>query len=199
MTADVTVPMWRYGVVTGTVVDEAGEPVVTLRIHALKRTIGSRQYSVAQTTFTDDRGVYRFGNLVPGDYLVLASSAGISMTANPRVAVYPPTFYPSATTPAQASGVRVSTGERNGPTWTCRSRRSPSARVSGTLLESGDPADRMTVRLIPTGTDNIPSEILSPGAFSDDAGHFAFAGVVPGRYFLVGRPGRRTLGLSTCR
>ena len=183
MTADVTVPMWRYGVVTGAVVDEAGEPVVTLQVHALKRTTGSRQYTVAQTTFTDDRGIYRFGNLVPGDYLVLASSAGISVTASPRVAVYPPTFYPSAAAPAQASGIRVGKGdERTGIDLPIAPVL--GARVSGILFDDGDPVDTMSVDLVPAGTEGIPFDIMAAHSHTDGAGNFTFPAVVPGRYFV---------------
>jgi hypothetical protein len=72
---NVTVPMWKYGAIAGTVIDEAGEPVVALQVRALKRAAagGLRRFTIAATTFTDDRGAYRFGDLVPADYVVVAS------------------------------------------------------------------------------------------------------------------------------
>jgi len=78
----VTVPMWRYSAIAGVVTDEAGEAVPGLHVGALMRANGAWQWSVAGDTFTDDRGIYRFGNLVPGEYLVVASPAAVSAKAN---------------------------------------------------------------------------------------------------------------------
>jgi hypothetical protein len=78
---DVTVPMWKYGAIAGTVIDEAGEPVVNLQVRALKRAAagGLRRFTIASTTFTDDRGAYRFGDLVPADYLIVAGPPPFSV------------------------------------------------------------------------------------------------------------------------
>jgi hypothetical protein len=70
---DVTLPLWKYAAVSGTVTDEAGEPVVGIPVKLLQRTIvaGRRRLTAAdQTGSTDDRGVYRIGLIVPGDYVV---------------------------------------------------------------------------------------------------------------------------------
>ena len=52
------------------------------QVRALRRISGSRRYAGAQATFTDDRGAYRFGGLLPGDYRVVASPAAVSARAN---------------------------------------------------------------------------------------------------------------------
>jgi len=78
--ADVVVPLWRYSALAGTVLDDGGEPLVALMVRALVREPGRRQYQVAASTFTDDRGLYRFGGLNPGEYLVLASPPLLSAT-----------------------------------------------------------------------------------------------------------------------
>ena len=80
-TADVSVRVWKNGAIGGTVIDEAGEPVVGLQLRALMRTTtgGRRRFMPAGGgAFTDDRGIYRFSGLVPGEYIVIASPPPIS-------------------------------------------------------------------------------------------------------------------------
>jgi hypothetical protein len=95
--ADVVIRMWKYGAITGTVTDEAGEPVVGLTVRLLLRTrpgmppaptgpgFVSLQLPYANAgvpTLTDDRGIYRFANLADGDYLVIASPPLVSAARN---------------------------------------------------------------------------------------------------------------------
>lgn len=70
--ADVEIRMWRNSSIAGTVVDEAGEPVVGVRVQAFPRRFvaGRRKYSSGPAAVTDDRGVYRIANLEPGDYAI---------------------------------------------------------------------------------------------------------------------------------
>jgi hypothetical protein len=87
------VRVWKNAAITGTVTDEAGEPVVGLQVRALARTaslgsqsdpagfvrVGVRPFTAAATpALTDDRGVYRLANLTPGDYLVAAAPPLVS-------------------------------------------------------------------------------------------------------------------------
>ena len=70
---DVAVRMWRPGALAGTVVDEAGDPLVKIRVRAFRRTVGPGrpQFLGAATATTNDRGEYRLGGLLPGEYIVL--------------------------------------------------------------------------------------------------------------------------------
>jgi Carboxypeptidase regulatory-like domain len=80
--ADIAVRVWKNGAIGGTVLDEAGEPVVGVRVSALLRTatLGRSQLVPATgAATTDDRGAYRFSNLSAGDYLVLASPPPVSV------------------------------------------------------------------------------------------------------------------------
>jgi hypothetical protein len=81
--ADVKVRVWKYGVIAGTVVDEAGEPVVGIGVRALiKNVIGGRtRYGnmevipeLAPAATTDDRGMFRLSQLQPGTYVVVVPS-----------------------------------------------------------------------------------------------------------------------------
>jgi hypothetical protein len=80
---DVTIIMWKFGVITGTVVDEAGEPIVNANVRAYRRTYlaGRRGYVAGRVTRTDDRGLYRLWDLTPGDYIVAVESSSVSVDA----------------------------------------------------------------------------------------------------------------------
>ena len=85
----VTVKMWKGGVVSGTVTDEAGEPVVGNRVNVMRRswTTGRAVWTVEGTPSTDDRGVYRMANLDPGEYTAMVPGMRVS---------YPVGFAPTA-------------------------------------------------------------------------------------------------------
>jgi hypothetical protein len=70
---EIVLPMWKYAAISGTVTDEAGEPVVGVPVRLLERTIVAGRMLLkpaTQSGRTDDRGVYRIGLLVPGDYVI---------------------------------------------------------------------------------------------------------------------------------
>jgi len=106
-----TIRMSRPGVITGTVTDERGEPVVGAFVRALAQVSVAGRTSIAAgpTTKTDDRGVYRLANLLPGKYLVNVPSVQAAvpptgaMTPAPSAmfaasALTDPTFDVDATT-----------------------------------------------------------------------------------------------------
>jgi Carboxypeptidase regulatory-like domain len=94
--ADIVVRVWKNSAITGTVTDEAGEPVVGLQVRVLARTaslsapesrdpafvrLGIRPFvTTVNPVLTDDRGVYRFGDLTPGEYIVVAGPPLTSAT-----------------------------------------------------------------------------------------------------------------------
>lgn len=69
---DIEVRMWRHGVISGTLTDEAGDPVIGARVRAYLavRAGGGIGYTEAGSGSTDDRGAYRIAQLVPGTYVV---------------------------------------------------------------------------------------------------------------------------------
>src|SRR6185312_16974227 len=70
---NVEVRMWRHAVLTGTVIDEAGEPVVGAHVQGFRREfVGGRpRFVPGVTAGTDDRGIYRLAGLAPGEYKVV--------------------------------------------------------------------------------------------------------------------------------
>lgn len=77
------VVMWRTGVIAGTVLDDAGEPVVGAYVRAVRQVVvgGHPQLSVGVTTRTDDRGMYRLAGIDAGRYLVQVPSVQMSIPA----------------------------------------------------------------------------------------------------------------------
>lgn len=82
---DVVMPMWKYAVVTGTVVDEAGEPVIGVAVRPFRRQFISGKLRIVpgntastNASTTDDRGMYRL-SLIPGDYIIAFVAREASM------------------------------------------------------------------------------------------------------------------------
>jgi hypothetical protein len=68
----VVIPIWRQATITGTVTDEAGEPVIGVQVTGFQRRLVGGGYRIGRrfVAMTDDRGVYRLASLEPGDYFV---------------------------------------------------------------------------------------------------------------------------------
>src|SRR5688572_1351223 len=64
----------KGGVVTGTVLDENGEPAPGTTVRAMRQVIrtGEKRLESAGTDTTDDRGQYRIYGLLPGQFVVYA-------------------------------------------------------------------------------------------------------------------------------
>lgn len=78
------IALWRPAVMAGTVVDEAGEPVVGVSVRVITevRAAGRSQPAVGPSTHTDDRGMYRITGLPPGRYRVTVPSVQASVPSS---------------------------------------------------------------------------------------------------------------------
>jgi hypothetical protein len=76
----------KGGVITGVVVDDVGEPSPNTQVRAFRSVIqnGERTLVSAGNAQTDDRGIYRMFQLLPGEYLVSAvpRNAGLGDIGN---------------------------------------------------------------------------------------------------------------------
>jgi hypothetical protein len=97
------IKMWKGATISGTVVDEAGEPAIGVPIKYIRRTVsGGRTRLVALSSeATDDRGAYRIADLTPGDYFVGVVSSSTTM----------PVSTADAMTQARYSGASITTSE----------------------------------------------------------------------------------------
>jgi hypothetical protein len=77
----ITLRLWKFGVISGTVLDDAGEPAIGLVVQVARRVMaaGRVRFVPAWSARTDDRGAYRISSIVPGDYLVVVPQAQVSM------------------------------------------------------------------------------------------------------------------------
>lgn len=178
-----TITLVKGGVITGTVTNSMGEPMVAIKVRAVlirdanERAVTNR--SVASETQTDDRGVYRIFGLPSGTHLVAASGNSLNYyqpSANEGEA---PTYYPSSTRDT-AVPVTVRTGiEITGIDIRYRGERGHI--ISGTV--QGAAAAGVDVSLVQAATDAYE------GSSYMDArgGHrgFAFYGVADGEYIVT--------------
>jgi hypothetical protein len=112
---DVAVRMWKFGAITGTVIDETGEPIVGAQIRAFRRDMvgGRRRFVSLPPAITDDRGVYRLGNLLPGEYSVgavarpVAVPLAFAQEAGNRIPPAPAEIGGTPPLPGTSMGVQV--------------------------------------------------------------------------------------------
>ncbi|HEX8116900.1 MAG TPA: carboxypeptidase-like regulatory domain-containing protein, partial [Pyrinomonadaceae bacterium] len=132
---DITLRLVKGGVITGTVYDGQGQPVVSLNVRAVRvRDLDGGTppfpFPASAEDRTDDRGVYRIYGLRPGLYVVYAGGYGGSPFGYAGYGEAP-TFYPSGTRDTAAE-VSVRAGQEVGGT-DIRLREDPARRVSGTV------------------------------------------------------------------
>lgn len=187
----VNVSLTKGGVITGTVRDANGEPVVAVAVRAIRmRDANGRQlprvYVYSQTRMTDDRGIYRLYGLQPGTYIVMAGgSLGFSglPTAYDSDA---PTFFPSSTRDTAAE-ISVRGGEEATGT-DIRYRGEHGRTISGIVSGGADPSLRygvsITLALSSSGAYES-STFVQPGTKPS----FSFNGVADGEYDLTAQQG----------
>ena len=258
---DVELRMWRNSSISGTVVDEAGDPVVGVRVQAFPRRFvaGRRRYSPGTTATTDDRGIYRLANLEPGDYAVGVTSTQVAVpndvmdvffgasggagerrrlevsrelnaigsaivpagsqyalavgdqtymlpsgTAVPQwqgtaLAVYPSVFYPSAATIGEATAIAVRSGDERGSI-DLQLHPIRTARVTGTVMAPDGPAANVGVRLVPTGSNDLPTPLEVATTLTNGSGAFTFPAVPVGQFVVhVLRPPRQPVSTDGTR
>jgi hypothetical protein len=172
----------KGGVITGTVLTQTGEPVVGIRVRAVR--IRDAKGPVTPTPqlglmerATDDRGIYRLYGLLPGTYLVSAGGGQgyQSYQLNPYDSDVP-IFAPGASRDA-ASEYAVRGGEET--TADIRYRSDQGRTVSGTVKVTG--SNGASVMLMPVdGFMPTGTAFQNPGARG-----FEIAGVGDGEYSLI--------------
>jgi protocatechuate 3,4-dioxygenase beta subunit len=74
--ANVVLRMWKASTISGTVTDEAGDPVVGVRVNLVRRSRSNGKWltNVYASARTDDRGMYRMAGNLPSLYYVYVPS-----------------------------------------------------------------------------------------------------------------------------
>lgn len=191
----VSLRLMKGGVVTGTVTDTQGEPVVGISVRVYRvRDLDGRPftggYNPGFEDRTDDRGVYRIYGLLPGVYIVSAgtTSRGYFYGYASAYAGDVPTFFPSSTRDT-ASELTVRAGQENAGVdirYRDEQGRSVSGRVEPHAGLQSDPTVGFNVTLayasgIQAGLVFVQSTSLA----------FSFDGVADGDYDVQAIAGGR--------
>ena len=155
--ADVVVHMWRNAVITGTLRDDRGEPVIGVGVWALRRVMTNGRYELTfdggTVEASDDRGRFRLTGLLPGSYLVCARAA------TQTVAVETARAYQAAVTSGTTGEMRRGWIETGG-IWPQR-----GGIVSGEWMASGSSAEIQPLPG-PNGAVHVQAPVCAPGASS---------------------------------
>ena len=181
----VNLQLVRGGVITGTVTNAMGEPVISVRVRVVmvrnaKGQPPGQLFSMfgSMEQSTDDRGVYRIYGISPGTYIVSAGGTNIAQPYlfNPYD-TDAPTYAPSSTRD-DAAEVTVKAGEESNVD--IRYRAESGHTVSGTVKVSGTNTGA-SVTLAPVGGVVMPvgTTFQGPGARG-----FSFSGISDGEYDL---------------
>jgi hypothetical protein len=183
----VTLAMTRGGAVVGRIVDEFGDPVDQVLVHAVQYSYqpdGRRlAHAAGVSDVTDDRGEFRVYGLPPGDFIVAATSpsldpephrTGLFNTAAPVERA--PTYFPGTLDIAQAQTLSLRAGQEASVQFALLPGR--TFRISGTGVTSTGAPGRLMRITLSNATSSRRAEPVAPD------GRFTLQGVPPGNYSL---------------
>lgn len=177
----VTLTLIKGGVITGTVTNAAGEPLVGILVGAQMVTRarnGRRVPGFSYERVTDDRGVYRLYGLAAGSYLVRAGGSGMRHSSS-NVDPYDmdvPTFAPYSTRD-DAAEISVRDGEETTGV-DIRYRGEQGRVVSGVVANA---PEGFNINLTAVGDESVPVTYSFPEI---NGRSFSFIGVPEGDYDL---------------
>ncbi len=175
----------RGAVITGRVVDEAGEPTADVGVQIMRYQYanGRRQLVPVRTAQTNDIGEYRLFALPPGQYVISATFRGginfLNDAAPDNRLGYAPTYYPGTANVSEAQRITVGLAQTISD---INIALSPTrlARVSGVAVDSnGKPVSQGFVVLSQT---NGTIFLQNVGGQTQPDGSFTLPNVAPGDY-----------------
>ena len=183
----VTLVMIKGGVITGTVTNQAGEPLVgvpvRVRLTRANELLPAPYAQLPMQGATDDRGVYRIYGLPAGSYVVWAGGRGLYQPLNPYDADVP-TYAPGSTRDAAAE-ITVHGGEEVSNV-DIRYRGEIGRIVSGTV--TGPASEEhlgVSVELVSVRDEGV--QLSTMRAYTQHGVGFSFEGVDDGEYNVTAR------------
>ncbi len=190
---DLEIKLTPQSVISGTVFDEAGDPIPNLDVSALRRIgYGSKRTAGAGDATTNDRGEFRIFDLLPGTYVLSARPINNPQAPALRTSTGRPpeqfvaTYYPGVTDLAGAAPVEVAAGQEVSGR-DIQMRRESVVRLRGRLAPL---APGISLRNVRVGL--APRDRQESGAWFRDShrapgpdGAFEIGGVRPGSYYVV--------------
>ena len=200
--ADVLFRLVRAGVITGKVVDDAGEPMIGVSVTVLRKPSEEELEDARRTEMmsvsvagTDDRGEYRIFGLRPGEYYVKATETGMArymsggqdggmgqqtMMLQVLGSQFAPIYFPGTLQLDQAQPVVLRAGEEVQADFAMR--RIKLVEVAGRVMGAdGGPETEAYVHLSAAGVQDWFSGL---GTSTDNKGQFSIKGVPPGTYYI---------------
>ncbi len=192
---DLAIKMTPQGVIAGKVIDQDGDPVISVQVQALRSayTGGRKQLQPTGGTTTNDLGEYRLINLAPGRYFISATDhravqsftqerpgrAGAVQEGNIT------TYYPNGADTSSAVAVDVAAGgEMRG--MDIRLLQAKVYIIRGKAVDaSGVPASAFVTLARKENGGDLPA-VLNGGGASQvrPDGTFEFRNILPGTYVL---------------
>ncbi len=211
----IEVRMSRGGVITGTVLDRAGQPLPGVTVTASRYTFSElsgertlrRPAGFADST-TDDQGVFRFYGLPPGEYIVAATLRAGAPTAlmdlRPMTSAdvdralrgqgpagaqatvgFAPVYFPGTADPGQAQSIRLSLAEERTGV-TLRIDPVATAAVEAVATLPSE-ADPASLQVFLVSARAAPGASPMATGRREAGGRYVFNGVTPGTYTLIAR------------
>lgn len=186
----ITIRMTKGGVITGSVTNSAGEPVVAVSVRAVfvRDLEGGpgRGFTFFNDMPTDDRGVYRLYGLRPGVYHVLATGQDLGfITGSSPYDNDAPTYYPASTRDTAAEVIVRAGDEASGIDIRYRGERGHA--ISGTETSSikvaASSPSGITINLLHAQTGALEATAFISNGQKNN--RFAFYGVPDGKYELT--------------
>ena len=189
---DLAVKMTPHGVIAGKVLDQDGDPMISVQVQAMRSTYsgGRKQLQPTAGAQSNDLGEYRLINLAPGRYYISATDrrptqlgtqerpgrTGEAQMGNIT------TYYPNGADVSSAIAVDVAAGaETRGAD--IRLLQSKVYTVSGKTADaSGAPTSAFLQLMRKDSVNMLPASSGTSQVRPDGA--FEFHGVVPGAYVL---------------
>jgi hypothetical protein len=177
----------KGAIVTGRILNAAGEPEADLQVSAVKRTekagpLGFAQVGQAQT---NDIGEFRIASLAAGDYLIQAASHrhGPFDAVQTGGTTFAPTFFPGVLDQSVASIVTLTAGQTiTGIEFAIAAVA--AYRVSGVVVDqAGRPSPRAMVTLL--SDFRAMTSFMPRMTIAADDGTFEIGEVVPGTYRIT--------------
>jgi len=206
---NVAIRMPLGGVITGTVVDEKGQPALGVSVGAYQMRLQNGEREPMMTgapVTTDERGRYRIFGLVPGDYVVAAArfaampftlpqplsvaevdsalrAASAPATTPPTQSSlrYMPVYFPGTPRTSDAVVISIASGEER-PNVDFKLELTRAVSVSGTVVGAdGQLPPRLAVSMSTKNSGIVQSTMSTP---TQPDGSFQFSSVLPGTYLV---------------
>lgn len=177
-------------VISGYIVDGAGDPVAGVQVDAVRTRVRGGSHPVLTSVIsdrTDDTGAFRLHSLPSGEFYVTARLRHLEPHQEGPPPDALPTFYPGTSNAGDAVRVALRTGEHRGDiSFAVMAVR--GVQVSGVLSDSsGKVVDEGRVELLDPGSGRVIARPYGNFGLTYPDGRFMFTDIAPGTYAVTAR------------